>query len=312
MTFTLTDCGTTQCSYGVRIANLNSGSTTNPQLCYLSKISVDHSKTIGVSFEAGTSMSLRDSFVTATGAQSTANYAVWVDPYFGGQLDIQNNDIVSNGAGGIGIARNDVIVQGNRIFANATGNPEHGGFGLSGINVLSTVTGGLQIQNNQIGQPVPGSNPTQLYGIDLSAVGSGTDWITITGNVLGGNINGSPVVVNGGINLPSPRINLGVHTRITDNTGFNPVDPISFPPPAVPTSDTDLQNTYFADAMVTVIPGDATVTKAEITYPGETTRRIPVLGSFTGTGRVPIFVPCGTLVRLEYSGGTPTWLWFPT
>jgi hypothetical protein len=318
-TFTLTDCGAVLCSYGVRIANVNSGSTQDPTLCYLSKISVDHSNDIpspagpasgvhGVSFESGSAMSLRDSFITSTAAKDSSNYAISVGPNFGGQLDIQNNDIVNNCSGGIRIAANDVIVQGNRIFANCTGAPQLTGFNLSGINIFSVTggTGGIQIENNLIGQPFPATpptNPTQLYGIDLAPIPAGSDWATIVGNVLGGNITG-PIL------LPVARTNLGVHCRIASNPGYNPVDPAKFVQPAVPLNNTDQQNVYFADVMLVVIPGAATLTSAEITYPDETVRRVFVSGSFTGSGRIPVFLPCGGLIRLLYMGGTPTWVWF--
>jgi hypothetical protein len=157
-TFTLIECGTVRCSFGVRIANENSGNIYQPNLCYLSKLPVDHSNGVdlnqglanpnvhGISFENGSAMSLRDSVVTATYAKNATNYAIFVGPNYGGQLDIQNNDIFNNGAGGIGVGANDVIIQSNRIRANATGAPQSSGFGLSGINVLSTVNGGIQIE----------------------------------------------------------------------------------------------------------------------------------------------------------------------
>jgi hypothetical protein len=211
------------------------------------------------------------------------------------RLQILGCQVGNNGMGtGITIESNDVHVEGCTIKNSGTG-----------IVLASTVTSGVNIIGNQIG--IVGGGGGQPVGIDLSALPSGTDWLTIVGNNLGG-------FVTFAIKFPAVRGTLGVHSRITNNPGYNPVDPAVYTPPAAPLSNADIQNPYYSDAMVVITPSQVTISSIELTYPGESSRRVYLSGAFTGSGQLQVLVPCGALIRLVYTGGPsfPTWSWFPT
>jgi parallel beta-helix repeat protein len=268
---------------------VNAGTAHDPILITVDNISSDHSGIKAVSFENGSSATLRNAFITAT---KTSSPAVDVGPNFGGGVEILSNHIGNNGNGsGITIESNDVLVEGNRLTQNRIG-----------IVLLSTVTGGIKIIGNQIGALGKGGQPT---GIDLSAVPANSDWFTIVGNSFEG--TATP------ISFPTFRIRLGVHSRITNNPGYNPADPNIYSPPPVPNSGTAQLNIFFADATVVITPGSATITLVQLTSPGGTVTTY-LSGSFTGSGRIQVFVPCGYAITLTFSPATPkpTWTWFPT
>jgi len=277
------------CAYHTRVAIVNAGEYSNPPTyVQVQTAQSDNSKTAAYSFENG-----RGCRLIASRSGATAGPSVYIGASLGADTRILDCDF-GDAELGIDIHTGSVVVEGCSISNSNTG-----------IMLESSVAGQVSLIGNQLGFAGDSGQP---IGIDLSLLSAGTDWITVIGNTL----------ATGTVKLASTPVTFGQHSRISNNPGYNPVDPASRQP-SFPSGNAtaEVQNPYSCDAMVAVYPNTATGTTTTITTvklraPGGSPFTY-LSGSFGGTTPIYVLVPCGSKISFTLTNyGHAAWFWIPT
>ncbi len=230
------------CAYHTRVAVVNAGPAANPPTFVQIQVAQsDNSKTAAYSFENG-----RGCRLIASRSGATAGPSVYIGANLGADTRILDCDF-GDATLGIDICTGSVVVDGCSISNSNTG-----------IKLESSVAGQVSLIGNQLGFAGDYGQPV---GIDLSLLSSGRNWITVVGNTF----------ATGILKLASTPVTFGPNTRLSNNPGYNPVDPASRTQPGFPSGmvTAEVLNPYSCDAMVAITPNTTTVTTVKLRAPGE-------------------------------------------